>query len=59
MKNKKKKTFLPIHSNPTRVTKFKNAKRFLKLKNIIQASFHDETGQDRPKNRDEKKISSY
>jgi len=28
-----------------------------KFKNIIKASFQDETGQDRPKNREQKKIS--
>ena len=37
--------------------------RFKKLtkkkKNIIQASFQDETGQDRPRNREQKKFPSY
>ena len=55
-----KKNFFPIHSNPTRVKNSKiNAKKFKKLKNIIQASFQDETGQDRPKNREQKKFPSY
>ena len=36
-----------------------NAKKFLKLKNIIQASFKDETGKDGPKNREQKKFPSY
>ena len=108
-KIEKKKNFLPIRSNPTRVRKFKNkckknlkikkhhpgfisrwngsrhakiyrtkkisfqsvrtrpdlensqinAKNFCKLWNIIQASFQDETGLDRPKNREQKKFPSY
>ena len=59
-KIEKKKNFLPIRSNPTRVRKFKyNCKKFKKLKNIIEDSFQDETGQDRPKNREETKFPSY
>ena len=34
-------------------------KKFKKLKNIIQASFQDETGQDWPKNRKQKSFPSY
>ena len=59
-KIEKKKNFIPIRSNPTRVRKFKNiCKKILKIKNIINASFQDETGHDRPKNREEKKFHSY
>ena len=108
-KKEKKKNFLPIRSNPTRVRKFKNkckkiskikkhppgfissqngqgqdekqstkkisflsirtrpelenskitAKKFQKLKNILQASFQDETGKDKIKNRAQKKFPSY
>ena len=55
-----KKNFLPIRSNPTRVRNFKNkCKKIQKLKNIFQASFQDETGQEMPKNREQKKFSSY
>src|SRR6266568_1108774 len=50
-----RKNFLPIRSNPTRVRKFKNkCKKIKKLKIIIQASFQDETGEDRQKNRVQK-----
>jgi len=55
-----KKNFFPIRSNLNRVRKFKNrCKKILKIKKIIQASFQDETGQDRPKNREQKKFLSY
>ena len=54
-KIEKKNNFLPIRSNPTRGRKFKNkCKKILKIKNIIQASFEDDTGKDRPKNREQK-----
>src|SRR6266576_1668756 len=59
-KIEKKKNFIPIRSNTTRFKKFKNkCKKILKIKKIIQASFQDETGQDRPKNREQKKFNSY
>ena len=59
-KIEKKKNFLPMRSNPTRVRKLKNkCKKILKLKNIIQASFQEETGMDRPKNRERKQFPSY
>ena len=49
-----KNNFLPIRSNPTRVAKIKNkCKKIVKIKNIIQATFQDEKGQDRPKNREQ------
>ena len=34
-------------------------KKILKLKNIIQVSFQDETSQDRSKNSEQKKFPSY
>ena len=33
--------------------------KILKIKKIIEASFQDETGQNRPKNREQKKFPSY
>ena len=49
-----------MRSNPTRVRKFKNkCKKIQKFKNIVQASFQDETGEEMPKNREQKKFSSY
>ena len=49
-----------MRSKPTRVRKLKNkCKKILKIKKIIEASFQDDTGQDRPKNREEKKFPSY
>ena len=59
-KIEKKKNFLPIRLKPTRVRKFKNkCKKIKKLKNIIQSSFQDGTGLDRPKNREPKKFPFY
>ena len=62
-----KKNFLPIRSNPTRVRKFKyKCKKILKIKkhhpgfiSRLNGSGQDETGQDRPKNREQKKFPSY
>ena len=52
-----KKNFIPIRSNPTRVRKLKyKCKKILKLKDIIQASFQDETDHDMPKNREKKNF---
>ena len=56
-----KKNFLPIavRTGPELENSKINAEKFQKLKTIIQASFEDETGQDRPKNREQKKFPSY
>src|SRR6266567_1747078 len=55
----KKISFLSVRTRPELENSKINEKKFLKFKNIIQASFQYETGQDRPKNRDEKKFHSY
>ena len=55
----KKNSFLSIRTRPELENSKINAKKFEKFKNIIQASFQDETGQDRPKNREQKKFPSY
>ena len=59
-KIEKKKSFLTIRSNPTRGRTFKNkCKNILKIKKHHLGSFQDETGQDKPKNREQKKFPSY
>ena len=50
----KKISFLSVRTRPELENSKINAKKFLKLKNIIQVSFKDETGQYRPKNREQK-----
>ena len=55
----KKISFLSVRTRTELENPKINAKKFQKLKNIIQASFKDETGQDRPKNREQKKLPSY
>ena len=56
----KKKSFLPVRSNLTRGTKFRNkCKKILKIKKHHLGSFQDETDQNRPKNREQKKFPSY
>ena len=55
----KKISFLSVRTRPELENSNIIAKKFKKLKNIIQASIQDETDQDRPKNREEKKFRSY
>jgi len=45
----KKISFLSVRTRPELENSKINAKKFKKLQNIIQASFQDETGPDRPK----------
>ena len=52
-------SFLSIRTRPELENSNIVAKKFKKLKNIIPDSIQDETGQDRPKNREEKKFPSY
>ena len=56
---KKKISFRSVRTGPELENSKINAKKFKKLKNIIQASFQDETGQDGPKKRAQKKFPSY
>ena len=56
---KKKISFLSVQTRHEIENSKINAKKFYKLKNIIQALFQDETSQDMPKNKEEKKIPSY
>ena len=55
---RKKISFLSVQTWPELENSKINAKKFKKLKNLIQASFQDELGQDRPNNREEKKFHS-
>ena len=50
----KKISFLSVRTRPELENSKINATKILKIKNIIQTSFQDETGQDSPKNREQK-----
>ena len=51
---------LSVRTRPELENSKINAKKFQKLKKkILQASFQDETGKDRLKNREQKKFPSY
>ena len=52
-------SFLSVWTRPEIENSNVIAKKFKKLKNIIQASIQDETDQDRPKNVEEIKFPSY
>ena len=55
-RDKKKISFPSVRTRPELENSKITAKKFLKLKNIIQVSFQDETGDDRPKNSEEKNF---
>ena len=55
----KKISFLSVRTRPELENSKINAKKFQKLKNILQASLQDETGKDRMKNRVQKTFSCY